>query len=539
MQTCMDVDKNNLPDDPVLLQKIITEISDKYKRQLQEEQSKYQELKEKFQILQKMYFGRKSEKLTQEDEDQILLFNEAEDGSNKSDQSTHLLDEQSVDNTIEVKNHIRKKSGRKPIPDNLPREEKIYELPEEEKKCQCCGRERPVIGKEESEEMDIIPAQIKVIRHVQIKYGPCKCDESLYNEIPEIKTAHMPERMIPRSIAAPGMLAYVFVSKFADSLPFYRQSKIFKRIDSDISRATMCNWAIAAADRCRDLIDLMIDEIRGGPLIQMDETTVQVLHEPDRPPESKSYMWVAVGFSNEGRRLVLYQYHPTRSQNVPTEFLKNYSGYLQTDGYAGYNQAGSNANIIHVGCFAHARRKFYNALELNKKSKAAHKGMLYIQKIYKIENDVRSRDHNPENFVIERKKTAQPILDEFHNWLMAQKDSILPQSRTGIAINYTLSEWEKLTKFLDHHLLTPDNNTVENAIRPFAVGRKNWLFSNTPRGAHSSAIIYSLVESAKINNLDPYKYLRYLFTFLPLAKSNDELKRLLPNHILAGNLNVD
>ena len=438
----MEINRDSLPDDPTILKNMLAELSLKY----EEEQSRYRELEDRFKILHKLHFGKKSEKITQEDTNQMVLFNEAEDGAYVSEEPDENTEKQSSDNITEVKGHSRKKPGRKPLPDNLPREERIYDLSDEEKKCQCCGSERPVIGKEESEEMEIIPAQIKVIKHVQIKYGPCKCDESFNNDIPEIKTASMPERMIPRSIAGPGMLAYVFVSKFADSLPFYRQSKIFKRIDADISRATMCNWAIAAAERCNDFIDLMIEEIRSGPLIQMDETTVQVLHEPDRPPESKSYMWVAVGFPMKGCRLVLYQYHPTRSQKVPDEFLKNYRGYLQTDGYSGYNLAGSNLDIIHVGCFAHARRYYYRALELNKKSKAAFKGLSYIQKIYKIEEEVRTRNLSPENFLPERRKAVQPVLDDFHNWLLAQVDIILPESRTGKAIRYTLNEWDKLVR---------------------------------------------------------------------------------------------
>jgi transposase len=465
----------------------------------------------------------------------MLLFNEAEAGIGESEQDVEEISEVSVST---VKSHTRKKPGRKPLSPDLPREEVVHDLPEEEKKCACCQKERPVIGREETEELDIVPAKVKVIKHIRIKYGPCDCDGFLHQGIPEVKIASMPERIIPGSIASPGLLAYVLTSKFVDSLPFYRQSKMFDRIDADISRATMCNWAILAAEKCKELITLMSEEIRGGPLIQMDETTLQVLREPGRKAENKSYMWVSVGYPTGERSnpLILYTYHPTRSQEVPKEFLKNYKGYLQTDGYGGYNQAGENEGIVHAGCFAHARRYFYDAIKQNKRSKAAHKGLSYIQKIYVIENDLRQRNLSGDEFIRKRKDAAVPVLEEFNNWLLSQSGSILPESKTGKAIQYTISEWKKLTKYLEHHLMTPDNNIVENAIRPFVVGRKNWLFSNTPRGAKSSAVIYSLIESAKANGLEPYHYLRFLFINLPKVKSREENRKLMPNHVKPNNL---
>ncbi len=530
----MKVDLNNLPDDIDKLQKIIFTISQQHQKDTTEIDSLKEErhyLKEQVETYKKLYFGKKSEKLTPEDKSQMLLFNEAEDGQ--------ILDEIEVDEsdntpTTKVKSYIRKKSGRKPLPGDLPREEVIHDLSDEEKKCECCGKERPSIGSDDTEELEFIPSKIVVTKHIRKKYGACTCDASFEKEKPEVITAAMPPRMIPGSIASPGLLAEVLTSKFVDSLPFYRQEKIFKRIDVEISRQTMCNWAISIADKCKPLIELMIEEIRSGPLIQMDETTVQVLKEPDKKPESKSYMWVAVGRNTENRSLIFYQYHPTRSKDIPSEFLKDYTGYLQTDGYAGYNQAGSNENIIHVGCFAHARRYFFDASKMNKKSKVAFKGLDFIQKLYKIEDDLRARELEADDFLEKRKKAVLPLLDDFHNWLVSQKDNVVPKSKTGQAVSYTLSEWDKLIRYIDHHLLTPDNNAVENAIRPFVIGRKNWLFSNAQSGAHASAVIYSLVESAKANKLEPYKYLRFLFTFLPGVDNREEVKNLLPSYLTEG-----
>ena len=538
----MDVDLTNLPDDVTELHEIISSLkiqnekSEQEKKHFEERSNHYESdnryLKEQVKLLKAYIYGKKNEKLTPEDVTQGLLFNEAEDGTDTDD-----TEEGKPEAVTTVKSYTRKKTGRKPLSDDLPREEVIHDLSEEERKCSCCGKERPCIGSDSTEELEFIPAKIVVLKHIKKKYGPCTCEASMEAENSEVITASMPPRMIPGSIASPGLLAEVLTSKFVDSLPFYRQEKIFKRIGVEISRQTMCNWATAVAEKCKPLIDVLTEEIRSGPLIQMDETTVQVLKEPGKKAESKSYMWVSVGKNHQGSPLILYQYHPTRSGTVAHDFLEGYSGFLQTDGYTGYNQAGKNDKIIHVGCFAHARRYFFEAHKLNKKSKIASKGLEYIQKLYKAENDLRSKGLNPDDFVMKRNNAVLPILDEFHNWLLSQKDTVVPKSKAGQAIEYTLSEWSKLIRYLDNHLLTPDNNTVENAIRPFVVGRKNWLFSNTPRGAHASAVIYSLVESAKANGLEPYDYLRYLFTILPGITKKNELRKLLPGAISAGTIN--
>ncbi len=520
----MVIDRDKLPDDPAQLKELLLQLSDEYEKELKDEKSRYQLLEEKYLTLQRHFFGKRSEKLTAEDKEQMLLFNEAEEGSDDEG------DKDETDTLTEytrVKSFTRKKPGRRHLPEDLPRNEIVHDLSEKDKLCPCCGETRPCIGKETSEELDIVPAKIQVNKHIRLKYGPCKCDEFLNNNIPEVKTASMPSRMIPKSIVSPGLLAYVITSKFVDSLPFYRQSTMFKRIDLEISRATLCNWAILAAEKCSKLLDLMTKDIRGGPVIRMDETTLQVLKEPGRPAESKSYMWVIAGYHDE-KPVILYNYHTGRTAEIPYAFLEGYKGYLQTDGYKGYNKSGSLPGIVHVGCFAHARRYFHEASRLSKKSKSAYRGLDFIRKLYTVENELRESGISGEKFVADRRKQAGPVLDEFHNWLQTKHEAYPPESKLGKAITYTLNEWEKLVHYLDIDFLTPDNNLVENAIRPFVVGRKNWLFSNTPRGAHSSALLYSLVETAKANNLEPYSYLRYLFTRLPGTSSEEEMRELLP-----------
>jgi transposase len=295
---------------------------------------------------------------------QQVLFNEAEDGCTLGEDSV----EEDAGNIITVPEHKRKKKGRKPLPKDLPREEVVHDLSDEEKRCPCCNTERPCIGEKTSENLDIIPAQIKVIKHIYPKYGPCSCEEFKENEISEVVQKPAIPRIIPKSIVSPGLLAHILISKFADALPFYRQEKIFARIGVDIPRATMCNWTIHASGTCSRLLELLWEDLLNGPLIQMDETSLQVLKEPDKSPDSKSYMWVTVGYPEVGR-VILFHYHPCRKQRIPFELLKNYQGFLQTDGYDGYNAVSELPGITHVGCCAHARRNDKLALMESKSKK--------------------------------------------------------------------------------------------------------------------------------------------------------------------------
>ena len=515
----MDLDVNPLPEDTEELKQIITTL-----------QLKYRLLEEKFLTLQHKFFARSSEKFSEAEQKQTRLFNETEDGS--EEQHPEKDDEE----VTEVPAHKRKKRGRKPLPADLPRREVIHDLTSEEAACDCCGENRPVIGEEKTEELDIIPAHIEVIRHVRKKYGPCGCEDSSGSGQPVVLTAPMPARMIPGSIASAGLLAYVLTSKFCDGLPFYRQEKIFNRIDVEISRATMCNWAIAAAGKCADLLDVMWKDARSGPLIRMDETTVQVLKEPNRPPTSKSFMWITVGYPEIDKPVVLYHYHQSRSREIPLAILSDFKGYVQTDGYAGYNAACAQPGIIHVGCFAHARRRFFEASKHSRKTGSAHKGLSYIQKLYAIEHELRAKELNPDEFEHLRRERVEVVLSQFRPWLEKRQEQVIPESLLGKAVNFTLREWEKLIHYLDAWYITPDNNAAEQAIRPFVVGRKAWLFSDTPRGAHASAGIYSLIETAKSNGLEPYRYLRYLFTRLPTVDSSEELNALLPYRLSPDDL---
>lgn len=510
----MNHDLETLPDNILELKEIIVSLGETLAR-----------LEEENRLLRHALYSPKSEKMPVVHSSQLPLFDMPENPPEEDDEES---------DEVVVHEHTRRKKGRQCIPDNLPRVEVLHDLPEEEKICGCgCRLSR--IGEEVSEKLDIVPAKIQVIRHIRPKYA-CKECEGVEDDGSAVKIAPPPAQIIPKGLATAGLLAYVLIAKFCDALPFYRQEKQFLRLGIDIPRQTMCNWAMKAAEACQPLLDLLQDDIRDGPLINVDETTVQVLNEPGRSPTQKSYMWVFKGGSAENP-VIIYQYHQTRSGDVAKLFLDGYEGIVQTDGYVGYDFLDSRFGIIHVGCWSHARRKFVDAKKAGTKNKigSADKALSIIRSLYALEKMARQQEMDPDEIYEMRQSQAKPILERFKKWLDKRKDKVPPKSLLGVAINYCLGQWHRLEKYVEDGHADIDNNVVENAIRPFALGRKNWLFSGTPAGARASALIFTLIETAKANNLEPYRYLRYLFEKLPTTPP-DEICRLLPNRITAAEL---
>jgi transposase len=266
----------------------------------------------------------------------------------------------------------------------------------------------------------------------------------------------------------------------------------------------------------------------------MDETTVPVMGEEGREDTQKSYMWLALG-GPPGKTAVLYEYHETRAARHAKTFLEGYSGYLQTDGYEGYDAAVRGMpGIVHVGCFAHARRKFFEASKVTKESRSAQEGIKHIRNLYLLEEELRSQNLDDDTFLKERKARAGPILEAFKKWLMRRNEEVPPSLLLGNAIRYSLAQWDKMTAYLESPRLTPDNNACENAIQPFVLGRKNWLFCKSPEGAESSCGIYSLIETAKQNGLVPLHYLTALFEKAPYASSPGDWEKLLPWNIFTA-----
>ena len=514
----MSIASNQLPNDINALKSLVAEQAVR-NAQLTTENQHYKAqvltLQEQLNLALAKRYAASSEKISP---DQVCLFDEPE--------VAILATDDTDDDVIVIPAHTRKKRGRKPLPDNLPRVDVVHDLPESERHCDHDGRLLTEIDEVISEQLDIIPAKIQVIRHIRKKYA-CSCGHC-------IKTAPLPAQPIPKSMASPGLLAHIAVSKYQDALPLYRQETILQRIGVDIPRATLANWMIQAGRLIQPVINLLRDRLLAYDILQMDETTVQVLNEQGKTAQSKSYLWCQRGGPPE-QPVVLYDYDPGRGAKVPTRLLAGFTGTLQTDGYDGYNAVVATNGLIHVGCMAHARRKFSEAVKAQGKKKKkgkAHQGLALIQKLYRVEKQARQLTSDERHTC--RQQQARPILDELRRWLDDSLPLVPPTSATGKAMHYLRREWDKLVRYLGDGRIEIDNNGAENAIRPFVVGRKNWLFSASVKGVTSSANLYSLIETAKANGLEPYAYLRYLFTALPKAETVEVIEALLP-----GNVNPD
>jgi len=456
-------------------------------------------------------YAASSEKLSP---DQIRLFDEAEVEAQK---------ESPEDETVTVPEHSRRKRGRKKLPDSLSRIDIVHELAADERRCPHDGGVLAEIGEVTSEQLDIVPAKIQVIRHIR-KQCACKCGQC-------IKTAPLPPQPIPKSPASPGLLAHITVSKYQDALPLYRQETILRRIGVELPRATLANWMIKAGVLVQPVINLLRDRMLAYDIIQMDETPVQVLKEPGKRAQSKSYLWLQRRGPPD-QPITLYDYDLGRGAGVPLRLLDGFRGYLQTDGYDGYNAAVVSNGLMHMGCMAHARRKFSDAVKAqgkNRKPGKAQHGLALIQKLYRVEKQ--AKQLTPQERFDHRQQHAKPILERLRSWLDDSLPQVLPGSTAGKALKYLHNEWDKLTRYLDDGRLEIDNNLAENAIRPFVVGRKNWLFSASVAGVNASANLYSLIETTKGKGLEPYAYLRYLFAELPKAETVEAIEALLPGNV--------
>jgi hypothetical protein len=315
----------------------------------------------------------------------------------------------------------------------------------------------------------------------------------------------MPPQPIPKSIASPALLAHVCTAKYADALPLYRQEDILRRAGIELPRATLANWMLKLGELVVPLINLLRDTVLECGVVQMDETTVQVLKEQNKAASTKSYMWVQRG-GPPGKPVILFDYDPSRSGTVPVRLLDGFSGFLQCDGYEGYSAVGKREDIVLVGCWAHARRKFDEAIKAQgKKGKAkagrATTGLAFIQKLYRIEK--LAREVSAQERLRHRQEQAVPLLGEMRAWLDKSLPEVPPQSAVGKALNYLHGQWPKLVRYVEDGQIDIDNNAAERAIRPFVIGRNNWLFSDTVRGAEASARLSSLILTDKANGHEP------------------------------------
>jgi transposase len=452
-------------------------------------------------------FGPRSERL---DPNQLTLF-----VANAADLPPPAID------VVEapVAAHTRRGGGRNELPAELPRERIEHDLTEHEKLCPDCGKLRQRIGCETSEQLEFIPAQLKVLEHVRWKYACRQCQE-------HVAIAAPPAKPIDKGLPGSGLLAQVVVGKFSDHLPLYRLEDVFARGGVELSRSTLCRWARCTAQVLEPLYQLMVDRVRRSHVIHTDDTPVSVL-DPMLPKTRTVRFWVYCG----GRQnsYSVYDYTASRKRDGPANFLKDFQGYLQADAFAGYDGIYAAGTVKQVLCWAHARRKFFEAKEAQPRE--AHPALAFIARLYDVEREAKSLSTEARSAL--RQERSLPVLAEFHTWLTALAGRVLPKSPMGHAIHYVLPRWEGLTRYCDDGALAIDNNLAERTLRPCAIGRKNWLFLGNDRGGHTAAILFSIMASCKANQVEPWAYLRDVLCQLS-SGSPPAAATLLPDAWLAA-----
>lgn len=465
-------------------------------------------LEEHLRLSHSKRFGPSSEQTPPE---QGNLFNEAE----------ALAEPEQAPLPLSETDETKGKKGRKPLSDKLPRHQVFAYLTEEEKVDAI-----DTFFVKVREELDIIPAQVRVLEYMQEK-ATFKTQDGGRT----IKVAQLIKHPVPKAMGSVNLMTYVIISKYADGMPLYRLENIIKRYGGEISRATLANWVIALSKQAQPLINLLRESQHSGPLVCADETRIQVLKEPGRSPTSDKWMWVTLGGLPQ-QQSVLFDYDPSRAREVPLRLLDGFTdGYLQTDGYAGYNEVCKQNNLIHVGCWDHARRKFREAKDgqpkdMKGKVTRADMALSFINKLYVIERQIKSL--TVAEIYQARQQKSVPILNQLNKWLAQQRPRVDKGGLTGKAMTYLHNQWEKLMVYSTDGQLRLSNILAENAVRPFAVGRRAWLFADTPAGANASAIHYSLIETAKCHKLEPYAYLNAVFKALPYADTVEKIEDLLP-----------
>ena len=487
-------------------------------------------LKERLNKFMRQIFAAKSEVSGLHQKD--MFFNEAEAlgaAAQPAEEEVGGEDEKA----IAAPGHKRAKRGRKPLDPALPREVVRHELPEAERVCPHDGTALQEIGVEASEQLDISPQQVRVIRHERVKYAcPC-CDGAL-------RLAAKPGQVIPKGLFSEGLLAWVITSKYMDGLPLYRQAALLGRFGgSDISRNTMAASVVRVGQAVQPVINLLRDLMLDAPLIFGDETQIQVLKEAGKSAQSKSYMWVQMtegsGPEGTGPPIRLFAYSPSRSTEAAQHLYAGVreGSVLITDGYEVYNKIAGAHRLVHLGCWAHCRRYFNDALQVLPKNKRgadqlAAQFIELIAKMYRVEARAKEQQLDTHSLKQLRQEHSVPVLDKIEALLLANVHAVLPASLLGKALHYLSSQWSKLKLFVEDANHPIDNNPCENSIRPFVIGRRNWLFADTVAGANASANLYSLLQTCKVNGVDGYRYLRALLVALPGAKTVEDYETLLP-----------
>lgn len=482
--------------------------------------ARVRQLEEQFRLAQLKRYAPSSEKRGER------VFNEAEQMGPEPQVDAIVLPDTGMP---EAPPPVPQKRGRKPLPADLPRKRVEYDLPEDQKMCACCQGALHRIGEDVSEQLHIPPATPWVWQHVRFKYG-CRHCERHGISAPVIR-ADMPPQPLPGSVADAATIATVMTGKYADGMPLYRMEAGFARAGIDLGRGTMGQWMIGAVERhLHRLFKALHSVLLTQPLIHGDETTVQVLQEDGRSAQSQSYMWVYRSAESSATPVVLFEYQAGRGQQHPQAFLQGYAGTLMTDGYSAWRTLDG---VLHLGCFAHARRYFDEAAKAQGKAdRLARQALDMIGRLYKVEALAKGelpagRSRAEYTFAL-RHQHSLPVLATFKSWLDEHAVSVLPKSLLGAAITYARNQWIYLRRYADDGNAPIDNNLIERDIRPFTTGRKNWLFCATVAGAQASAVIYSLMLTCRACGVEPYAYVQHVLTQLPQRADDEDIRDLLP-----------
>jgi len=488
-------------------------------------------LMEQLKLSKRQQFGTSSEKNKPDDGEQVSLWDEL---------PIEPCAESSEPELKEIKAYRRRKAGQvgmSKLPADLPVEVIEHELAPEEKTCRECGKALHTMGRDVRDELKLVPAHAVILRHVRHTYA-CRCCEKNGISVPIVRAA-MPNPVIKGSFASPEAIAHIACEKFVMGSPLYRQEQDWQRKGIDLSRQLMGSWlSRATQDWLSQIYSALKERLVGHQVLHADETTLQVLNEPGKTPQSKSYIWLYRTGSDANRPIVLYDYQASRAARHPEEFLRDFSGFLHVDGYEGYR--GLPESITIVGCMAHVRRKFDEALKIIPKPARADtpeaEAIRQIGQLYKLEEEFRKLpdDDNFEARRQAREQHSRPLLDAFLGW--CERQSPRPKSHFGQAVSYALKQRFRLERYLLDGRLEIDNNRAERSIKPFVIGRKNWLFCNSQGGANVSTVLYSIIETAKENHLNPFGYLAFVFRNAPnldLMHNPDAVEGLLPWNLIS------
>ena len=477
----------------------------------------------KLENLTRLHFGSSSEKLPAQSGQQLLFELPARPEPPASEPAA-----ETTPASTQTKKHG---GGRKPLPKDLPRERREYTLPEEQRKCSCCGETMQPFGEETSEQLEYIPAILKVIEHARIKYACKVCQEK-----PAI--APPPDKVIDKGLAGPGLLAWIAVSKFADHLPLYRQENIFARLGLDIPRSTQCGWLGQVAQLLEPLHERMAREILLSSKVHTDDTPIDLL-DPGRGKTQTARFWVYVG--DDAHPFTVFDFTPSRSRDGPEKFLKGFKGYLQADAFAGYDRMCAGADVIEVACWAHARRKFFEAKDSDAR---ASEMLALIGELYAVETQARPAIKSARELPLEargaalqaafaarktlREAISTGVLEKIDAWLKARTSDTLPKSPLGLALGYARNQWRALKRYVEDGALEADNNAGENALRPIALGRKNYLFVGSEHGGRRAAILYSLIRTCERHHVNAWDYLRDVLVRISTHPAS-QIETLLPH----------